>query len=58
MKRSVQYLLPKTVHTQVTYTGRKLRTCFQVKDKCKYVHQHDLVYHVMKGAPSELLVKG
>lgn len=58
MKRSVQYLLPKTVQTQVTYTGRKLRTCFQVKDKCKYVHQHDLVYHVMKGAPSELLVKG
>ena len=37
------------------YTGRKLSTCFQMKDKSKFDHQHDLVYHAK--CPSELCDK-
>ena len=36
----------KTVNTQIAYTGRKFSTCFQIDDKSKLDHQHDLVYLV------------
>ena len=55
MKKTVHKLLPKTVNTQIMYTGRKLSTCFQIKDKSKFDHQHDLVYHAK--CPSELCNK-
>ena len=45
MKKTVHKLLPETVNTQIVYTGRKLSTCFQVKDKSKFDHHYDLVYH-------------
>ena len=32
MKRSVQILLPKTVHTKIAYTEKNLSTYFQIKD--------------------------
>ena len=38
MKKTVHKLLPKTVNTQVAYTGRKLSTCFQTKNKSKFDH--------------------
>ena len=37
--------LPETVKTQIVYTGIKLSTCLQSKDKSKFDQQHDLVYH-------------
>ena len=45
MKKTIHKLLPEIVNAQVAYTGRKLSTCFQIKDKSKFDHQHDLVYH-------------
>ena len=36
MKKTLHKLLPETVKTQTAYTGRKLRTCFQSKDKSKF----------------------
>ena len=45
MKKTVHKLLPETVNTQITYTGIELSTCFQIKDKSNFDHQHDLVYH-------------
>ena len=36
----------------MAYTGRKLSTCFEIKDKNNFDHQHDLVYHAK--CPSEL----
>ena len=36
----------------MVYTGRKLSTCFEIKDKNNFDHQHDLVYHAK--CPSEL----
>ena len=55
MKKTVHKLLPKTVNTQIMYTGSKLSTCFQIKDKSKFDHKHDLVYHAK--CPSELCNK-
>ena len=49
------YICSKTVDTQITYTGRKLSACFQIKDKNKLNHQHDLAYHAK--CPSELYDK-
>ena len=52
---TVYKLLTETVNTQIVYTGRKLSTCFQIKDKSKFDCQHDLVYHAK--CPSELYDK-
>ena len=53
MKKTVHKMLPKTA--QIAYTSRKLSTCFQIEDKSKFDHQHDLVYHAK--SPSELCDK-
>ena len=29
----------------VSYTGKKLGTCFTVKDKTVFSHEHDIVYY-------------
>ena len=29
----------------MAYTGKKLSTCFNVKDQSKFKHQHDVVYY-------------
>ena len=52
MKKTIHKLLPETINTQIAYTGKKLSTCFQIKDKSKFDHQRDLVYHAK--CPSEL----
>ena len=46
MKRRISKLLPPENKTQVAYTGKKLSTCFNVKDQSKFEHQHDVVYYV------------
>ena len=48
MRKTVRKLLPKNVNTKIAYTGRKLSTCFQIKDKNKFDHQQYLVYHAKK----------
>ena len=45
MKRRISKLLPPEIKTQVAYTGKKLSTCFNIKDQSKFEHQHDVVYH-------------
>ena len=44
MEKAVHKLLAETVNKQIGYTGRKRSTCFQIKDKRKFYHQHYLVY--------------
>ena len=46
MKRRISKLLPPEFKTQVTCTGKKLGTSFNVKDQSKFDHQHDVVYYV------------
>ena len=55
MKKAVHKLLAETADTQIAYTGRKRSTCFQIKDKRKFYHQHYLVYDAK--CPSELYEK-
>ena len=46
MKRRILGLLPLEIKVQVAYTGRKLSTCFNIKDPSKFEHQHDVLYYV------------
>ena len=45
MKRHVSKLLPEHTKLEITFTGKKLISCFSIKDKAKFEHQHDLVYY-------------
>ena len=45
MKKRMKTLLPTNIRTKIVFTGSKLSTCFQVKDKTKFEHNHDIVYH-------------
>ena len=38
-------LLPDNVKTDVVFQGKQLSSCFNIKDKTKCPHKHDLVYH-------------
>ena len=44
MNNNVQRILPNNVKTRITYTDRKLGTKFQLKDRIKNQHEHDLIY--------------
>ena len=52
MKRYVSKLLPEHTKLEITFTGKKLNSCFSIKDKTKFEHQHDLVYYVKCTEPS------
>ena len=45
MNNSLKRFLPYNAKTGVTYTGQKLRTKFQSKDKTEDQRKHDLVYY-------------
>ena len=45
IKRYVSKLLPEHTKLEITLTGKKLISCFSIKDKAKFEHQHDLVYY-------------
>ena len=45
LQKRLHNLLPNHINTQVTYTGKKLSTCFNIKTQTKFEHQHDIVYH-------------
>ena len=44
LKRNLNKYLPNNVKTQVTFTGQKLSTQFNVKDRTKFEHKHDVIY--------------
>ena len=52
MKRYVSKLLPEHTKLEITFTGKKLNSCFLIKDKTKFEHQHDLVFYVKCTEPS------
>ena len=45
-KTTFQRSLPNNIETKVVYIGRKLGPNFEIKDKTKFDHKHDFVYHV------------
>ena len=46
MENYVSKLLPKKSTPQITYTGKKLSSQFNIKNNTNFEHQHGLIYHV------------
>ena len=44
VKKRMKHLLPTNIRTKIGFTGSKLSTCFQLKDKTKFEHNHDIVH--------------
>ena len=44
MKINLKSLLPSTVKANIGFTGKKLSTCFQIKDQTKFEHKYDIIY--------------
>ena len=45
MKKILKTLLPDNVKTDEAFQGKQLSSYFNIKDKTKFPHKHDLVYH-------------
>ena len=45
MRKEVNRALPDDVEMIVSYTGKKLGTCFNVNDKTVFNHEHDIVHY-------------
>ena len=43
-KRNLKSLLPSTVKANIGFTGKKLSTCFQIKEQTKFEHKYDIIY--------------
>ena len=46
MEKYVRKILPKKTTLQITCTGKKLSSQFNIKEKTNFEDQHDLIYHV------------
>ena len=44
LKINLKSLFPSTVKANVGFTGKKLSTCFQIKDQTKLEHKDDIIY--------------
>ena len=45
MKNRFRNLLPQCIVPKVVFTGSKLSSKFQVKDRTIFSHNHDIIYH-------------
>ena len=45
MEKKLITLLPNNVRTDVAFQRKQLSFCFNIKDKIKFPHKHNLVYH-------------
>ena len=48
MNRCIKRIVPNYVNTRITYTGHKLNTRFQIKDKSALIHKQDVIYNVKR----------
>ena len=46
MRKRLNVVLPRSVKIRTCYTGKRLNSCFRTKDRMKFDHEHDLIYHV------------
>ena len=44
IRKTIKRLLPSNIKVQVSFTGNKLNSCFNIKDKTKLEHRHDVIY--------------
>ena len=45
MNKCVNKLLPNNTKIEVVFKSTKLNSCFNVKNKIDFEHNHDLIYH-------------
>ena len=45
INKCINKLLPNNTKIEVTFKSTKLSSCFNVKDKIGFEHNHDLIYH-------------
>ena len=45
MRKRLNTMLQDNVKTDVAFQGKQLSSCFNIKDKAKFPHNNDLVYH-------------
>ena len=45
IRRQINRALPDDIKMMVSYTGKKLSTCFNVKDKTVFSNENDIVYY-------------
>ena len=50
--KRINKLLPNNTKTEVTFKSTKLNSCFNVKDKIGFEHNHDLIYHTKCPEPT------
>ena len=48
LNKTLKNVLPSNVKTRITYTGQKLNSRFQIKDKINEKHKHDLIYYTKR----------
>ena len=46
VRKRLNVLLPRNVKVKTCYTGKRLSSCFKIKDRKKFDHEHDLIYHI------------
>ena len=46
MRKQLNVVLARNVKIRTCYTGKRLSSCFETKDRKKFDHEHDLVYYV------------
>ena len=44
VRKTIKRLLPSNIKVQVCFTGNKLSSRFNVKDKTKFEHRHEVIY--------------
>ena len=52
MNKCVNKLLPNNTKIEVAFKSTKLSSCFNVKDKIDFEHNHDLIYHAKCPEPT------
>ena len=52
MNKCVKKLLPNNTKIEVAFKSTKLSSCFNVKDKIDFEHNHDLTYHTKCPEPT------
>ena len=45
MRKGLKTFLPYNFNTQIAFKGKKVNSCFKIKDKVNFEHKYDLVYH-------------
>ena len=44
VRKTGKRLLPSNIKVQVSFTGNKLSSCFNIMDKTKFQYRHDVIY--------------